>query len=209
MYRSSDYAVKVPEGSCPSFFITCAGVTTSISKKPRLQLANGQLSWAGGLGNLAVQYAKKVFNSCCRCWYQQWQTSLPKKLVLISPSTAMKLKMPLPSSKKTGGAHSAVVTAVSKVAFNRCWFCSCWRSGSCCWIAIWNDGPQHCQNCSRWYPSHRFPRWYCRTWRSLPVWRWRISGSYRVSKASCFRCCGCLDEMEAGTIQGRMVLGSH
>ncbi|MTV85480.1 zinc-binding dehydrogenase, partial [Streptococcus pneumoniae] len=64
---TADYAVKVPEGLDPAqaSSITCAGVTTYKAIK-EAKVEPGQwvvLYGAGGLGNLAVQYAKKVFNA--------------------------------------------------------------------------------------------------------------------------------------------------
>ena len=62
---TADYAVKVPDGLDPAqaSSITCAGVTTYKAIK-EAKVEPGQwvvLYGAGGLGNLAVQYAKKVF----------------------------------------------------------------------------------------------------------------------------------------------------
>ncbi|EQC73398.1 Alcohol dehydrogenase [Streptococcus sp. HSISM1] len=64
---TADYAVKVPEGLDPAqaSSITCAGVTTYKAIK-EAKAEPGQwivIYGAGGLGNLAVQYAKKVFNA--------------------------------------------------------------------------------------------------------------------------------------------------
>ncbi|HFZ4867709.1 TPA: alcohol dehydrogenase AdhP [Streptococcus pyogenes] len=64
---TADYAVKVPEGLDPAqaSSITCAGVTTYKAIK-EAGASPGQwivIFGAGGLGNLAVQYAKKVFNA--------------------------------------------------------------------------------------------------------------------------------------------------
>ena len=60
---TADYAVKVPDGLDPAqaSSITCAGVTCYAAIKAA-ELKPGQwicLYGAGGLGNLAVQYAKK------------------------------------------------------------------------------------------------------------------------------------------------------
>lgn len=60
---TADYAVKVPDGLDPAqaSSITCAGVTTYKAIK-EAKVEPGQwvvLYGAGGLGNLAVQYAKK------------------------------------------------------------------------------------------------------------------------------------------------------
>ena len=64
---TADYAVKVPEGLDPAqaSSITCAGVTTYKAIKVG-DLKPGQwvaVYGAGGLGNLAIQYAKHVFNA--------------------------------------------------------------------------------------------------------------------------------------------------
>ena len=64
---TADYAVKVPEGLNPAqaSSITCAGVTTyKTLKKAKVELGQWVAIYgAGGLGNLAIQYAKKVFNA--------------------------------------------------------------------------------------------------------------------------------------------------
>ncbi len=64
---AADYAVKVPEGLDPAAAssITCAGVTTYKAVKtsgirPGKWIA---IYGMGGLGNLALQYAKNVFNA--------------------------------------------------------------------------------------------------------------------------------------------------
>lgn len=64
---TADYAVKVPDGLDPAqtSSITCAGVTTYKAIK-EAKVEPGQwivLYGAGELGNLAFQYAKKVFNA--------------------------------------------------------------------------------------------------------------------------------------------------
>src|SRR5699024_3007216 len=64
---SADYAVKVPEGldAKQATSITCAGVTTYKAIK-ETTIEPGQwivIYGVGGLGNLAIQYAKKVFNA--------------------------------------------------------------------------------------------------------------------------------------------------
>lgn len=64
---TADYAVKVPDGldSFQASSVTCAGVTTYKAVKVA-DVKAGQwiaIFGVGGLGNLAVQYAKKVFNA--------------------------------------------------------------------------------------------------------------------------------------------------
>ena len=63
----ADYAVKVPEGLDPAqaSSITCAGVTCYKAIKVA-DIRPGQwiaIFGCGGLGNLAIQYAKHVFNA--------------------------------------------------------------------------------------------------------------------------------------------------
>lgn len=63
----ADYAVKVPDGldSAAANSITCAGVTTYKAVKLS-KIRPGQwiaIYGLGGLGNLALQYAKNVFNA--------------------------------------------------------------------------------------------------------------------------------------------------
>lgn len=109
---TADYAVKVPEGLDPAqaSSITCAGVTTYKAIKE-----------AGGLGNLAVQYAKKVFNAhVVAVDINNDKLELAKEVgadILVNGKEIE--DVPGYIQEKTGGAHGAVVTAVSKVAFNQ------------------------------------------------------------------------------------------
>ena len=121
---AADYAVKVPEGldSAQASSITCAGVTTYKAIKIS-GILPGQwiaLYGAGGLGNLSVQYAKKVFNA------QVIAIDInDDKLTLAKESGA---DIIINSAKEdpaarimeitNGGAHVVVVTAVAKAAFN-------------------------------------------------------------------------------------------
>ena len=107
---TADYAVKVPEGLDPAqaSSITCAGVTTYKAIK-EAQLQPGQwivLYGAGGLGNLAVQYAKKVFNA------HVIAVDINNDKLALAKEVGADIVI-------NGRAHSAVVTAVSKVAFNQ------------------------------------------------------------------------------------------
>ena len=122
---AADYAVKVPEGLDPAqaSSITCAGVTTYKAIK-EAQLQPGQwtvIFGAGGLGNLAVQYAKKVFNAhVVAVDINNDKLTLAKEVgadIVINGHEVEDVAVLI--QEKTGGAHSAVVTAVSKVAFNQ------------------------------------------------------------------------------------------
>lgn len=122
---TADYAVKVPQGLDPAqaSSITCAGVTTYKAIK-EAGAAPGQwiaVYGAGGLGNLAVQYAKRVFNAhVVAIDINQDKLDLAKEVgadLIINGKEIADVAGYI--QEKTGGCHSAVVTAVSKVAFNQ------------------------------------------------------------------------------------------
>lgn len=119
----ANYAVKVPDDLDPveASSITCAGVTTYKALKTA-NLHPGEwvtIYGCGGLGNLAVQWAKNVFKA---------------HVIAIDINddkleTAKKLGADLTFNSKTadsgawvqeqiGGAHASVVTAVSQIAFD-------------------------------------------------------------------------------------------
>ena len=121
----SDYAVKVPEGLNPAqaSSITCAGVTTYKAIK-EAKVEPGQwvaIYGTGGLGNLAIQYAKKVFNArVVAVDINQDKLDLAKESgadLVVNGKEVEDVAGYI--QEKTGGTHSAVVTAVSKVAFNQ------------------------------------------------------------------------------------------
>lgn len=119
----ADYAVKVPEGLDPAqaSSITCAGVTTYKAIKVS-GVRPGQwiaIYGVGGLGNLAVQYAKKVFgHHVIAIDTNDDKLALAQKVgadLIVNPLKEDAAKF---IQEKTGGAHGAVVTAVSRAAFN-------------------------------------------------------------------------------------------
>ena len=107
---TADYAVKVPEGLDPAqaSSITCAGVTTYKAIK-EAKVEPGQwvvMYGAGGLGNLAVQYAKKAFNT--------------HVIAVDINNDKLELAKQVGADIVINGHEvEAVVTAVSKVAFNQ------------------------------------------------------------------------------------------
>ena len=119
---TTDYAVKVPEGLDPAqaSSITCAGVTTYKAIK-EAQLQPGQWTVIFGAGGLGVQYAKKVFNAhVVAVDINNDKLALAKEVgadIVINGHEVEDVAALI--QEKTGGAHSAVVTAVSKVAFNQ------------------------------------------------------------------------------------------
>ena len=122
---TADYAVKVPEGLNPAqaSSITCAGVTTYKAIK-EAKVEPGQwvaIYGAGGLGNLAIQYAKKVFNArVVAVDINQDKLDLAKESgadLVVNGKEVEDVAGYI--QEKTGGTHNAVVTAVYKVAFNQ------------------------------------------------------------------------------------------
>ncbi|EGH72836.1 alcohol dehydrogenase AdhP [Pseudomonas syringae] len=119
----ADYSVRVPDGldSAAASSVTCAGVTTYKAVKVS-GIRAGQwiaIYGLGGLGNLALQYAKNVFNAkviAVDVNDQQlaFATEMGADLTINSLNEdAAKL-----IREKVGGAHAIVVTAVAKAAFN-------------------------------------------------------------------------------------------
>ena len=122
---TADYTVKVPDGLNPAqaSSITCAGVTTYKTIK-EAKVEPGQwvaIYGAGGLGNLAIQYAKKVFNTrVVAVDINQDKLDLAKESgadLVVNGKEVEDVAGYI--QEKTGGTHSAVVTAVYKVAFNQ------------------------------------------------------------------------------------------
>ncbi|MBA1194088.1 alcohol dehydrogenase AdhP [Pseudomonas entomophila] len=120
---SADYAVKVPNGldSAAASSITCAGVTTYKAVKSS-NIRPGQwiaIYGLGGLGNLALQYAKNVFNArVIAIDVNDEQLAFAREMgadLVLNPRSEEVAKI---VQEKTGGAHAAVVTAVSKNAFD-------------------------------------------------------------------------------------------
>ncbi|MBF8970810.1 MULTISPECIES: alcohol dehydrogenase AdhP [unclassified Streptococcus] len=123
---TADYAVKVPDNLNPAqaSSITCAGVTTYKAIK-EADIQPGQwvvVYGAGGLGNLAIQYAKKVFNAhVIAVDINQDKLDLALESGADVSLNGLEIEdMAAKIMEITGiGAHAAVVTAVSKVAFNQ------------------------------------------------------------------------------------------
>ena len=119
----ADYAVKVPEGLDPAAAssVTCAGVTTYKAVKvsgirPGKWIA---IYGLGGLGNLALQYAKNVFNAkVIAVDINDAQLAFASEMgadMVINSRHEDAAKV---IQERVGGAHAAVVTAVAKSAFN-------------------------------------------------------------------------------------------
>lgn len=120
---TADYAVKVPDNLDPvaASSITCAGVTTYKAIKES-KIRPGEwlaVFGAGGLGNLAIQYAKNVFNAKLAVVdINDEKLDLAKKLGADLVINSAKDDPARVIQERCGGAQAAVVTAVAKVAFN-------------------------------------------------------------------------------------------
>ena len=121
---TADYAVKVPEGLDPveASSLACAGVTVYKGLKES-GVKPGQwvsIAGAGGLGNLAVQFAHNVFNA-----HVAVVDGNADKLQAAKENGAEVLvdwhdgNVAEQIQAKTGGVHAAVVTAVAPSAFDQ------------------------------------------------------------------------------------------
>ena len=122
---TADYAVKVPEDLDPiaASSITCAGVTTYKAIKVS-DIKPGQwlvIFGMGGLGNLALQYAKNVFNAkVIAVDINDDKLAIAKELGADVIINGKQEDVVARVKEVTGdGAHATVITAVSKVAFNQ------------------------------------------------------------------------------------------
>lgn len=118
----ADYAVKVPDGlaSAAASSISCAGVTTYKGLKVS-EIRPGEwvaIYGLGGLGNLALQYAKNVFNAkVIAVDINEQQLSLASSLGADLVINSRDQDAQAIIQEKCGGAHAALVTAVAKSAF--------------------------------------------------------------------------------------------
>lgn len=120
---TADYAVKVPDGLDPAAAssVSCAGVTTYKAIKES-KIKPGQwiaIYGLGGLGNLALQYAKNVFNAkVVAIDVNDTQLDFAREVgadLILNPTKENAEQV---MQEKIGGAHAAIVTAVAKSAFN-------------------------------------------------------------------------------------------
>jgi propanol-preferring alcohol dehydrogenase len=124
MIAHSAYAVRLPAGldlieAAP---ILCAGVTTykgvkETETKPGDWIA---ISGVGGLGHVAVQYAKAMGLHVVAIDVAEDKLALARK---VGADIALNAKAPdlaREAARLTGGVHGALVTAVSPPAFAQC-----------------------------------------------------------------------------------------
>lgn len=122
---NAKYAVKVPEDLDPAqaSSITCAGVTMYKSLKVGETKPGEWVSvhGAGGLGNLAIQYAHNVFGAHVVAIDGNDDKLAAAKQngadILINRHNVADI--PSEIQRLTGGVHNAQVTAVNAAAFNQ------------------------------------------------------------------------------------------
>jgi propanol-preferring alcohol dehydrogenase len=136
---AADYVVKIPdnlsfEEAAPIF---CAGVTTYkalkvTGAKPGEWVA---IYGIGGLGHVAVQYAKAMGLNVVAVDIGDEKLKLAKELgadLVVNPLKEDAAKF---MKEKVGGVHAAVVTAVSKPAFQSA-YNSIRRGGACVLVGL-------------------------------------------------------------------------
>jgi alcohol dehydrogenase, propanol-preferring len=119
----ADYLGRIPSGL--SFIdaapILCAGVTTYKGLK-ETQTRPGEwvvVSGVGGLGHVAIQYARVMGLHVAAVDLGPEKMALAKKLGAEVAIDAKTQDPPTEIQKQIGGAHGALVTAVSPVAFKQ------------------------------------------------------------------------------------------
>ena len=119
----ADYLGRIPENL--SFVdaapILCAGVTTYKGLK-ETDARPGQwvvISGVGGLGHVAVQYAKAMGFHVAEVDLEPEKMALAKKLGAEITIDAKTQDPPAEIQKQIGGAHGVLVTAVSTIAFKQ------------------------------------------------------------------------------------------
>lgn len=123
---TADYAVKVPENLDPAAAssITCAGVTTYKAVKVS-DIKPGQwigIFGIGGLGNLALQYAKNVFNAKVVAFdisYEKLDFAKELGADAIANTKNEDAIEEVNQLTENKGLDATVITAVAKTPFNQ------------------------------------------------------------------------------------------
>ncbi|WP_134685302.1 alcohol dehydrogenase AdhP [Brevibacillus migulae] len=136
---AADYVVKIPENldfveAAPIF---CAGVTTYkalkvTGAKPGEWVA---IYGAGGLGHVAIQYAKAMGLHVAAVDTGEEKLALARELGADLTVDFRMEKADEAIQEKVGGVHAAVCTAVNKIAFQQA-FHSVRRGGTCVAVGL-------------------------------------------------------------------------
>lgn len=119
----ADYLGRIPEklSFVDAAPILCAGVTTYKGLK-ETETRPGEwvvISGAGGLGHVAIQYAKAMGMHVAAVDLGPEKTALARKLGAEIAIDAKTQDPPTEIQKQIGGAHGVLVTAVSTIAFKQ------------------------------------------------------------------------------------------
>lgn len=124
MVANAAYAVKIPSGMdlVKAAPILCAGVTTYKGIKETDTKAGDWLaiSGIGGLGHVAVQYAKAMGLHVVAIDVAEDKLALARRLGADIALNAAVPDLAADVSRRTGGMHGALITAVSAPAFAQC-----------------------------------------------------------------------------------------
>ncbi|HEV8332725.1 MAG TPA: alcohol dehydrogenase AdhP [Steroidobacteraceae bacterium] len=124
MVADAAYAVKIPAGMdlVKAAPILCAGVTTYKGIKETDTKAGDWLaiSGVGGLGHVAVQYAKAMGLHVVAIDLSEDKLALARRLGADIALNAAVPDLAAEVSRRTGGMHGALITAVSAPAFAQC-----------------------------------------------------------------------------------------
>lgn len=117
----ADFAVRIPDGVDPFEIapILCAGVTTFKGLK-QTQAQKGDwviISGVGGLGHVAVQYARQFGFRVGAVDVDDEKLNLAKKLGAELTVNAVTEDAAVKVQEQIGGAHAVLVTAASALAF--------------------------------------------------------------------------------------------
>jgi len=121
---NANYVAHIPDGLKPEEAapLICAGITTykgikETEAKPGEWLA---ISGVGGLGHLAIQYAKAMGLSICAIDIDDAKLAHAKRLGADLVINAKDIDAPARLKKETGGgAHGVLITAPSLIAFHQ------------------------------------------------------------------------------------------
>lgn len=121
MLVNADYAARIPDGADPVEVapILCAGVTVYKGLK-RTETRPGQwvaISGIGGLGHVAVQYARAMGMRVLAVDVDDAKLALAARLGAESTLNARTVDVAAEARKLTGGTHGVLVTAVHPQAF--------------------------------------------------------------------------------------------
>lgn len=138
----ADYVARIPDGVDPVEIapILCAGVTTYKALKISSAKAGDWVAiyGIGGLGHIALQYAKAMGFNAIAVDIQDDKLELAKELGADITINGKKVDPAKEINNKVGGAQAAISVAVTKSAFEQAYH-SVKRGGSVVLVGLPND----------------------------------------------------------------------